>query len=321
MIRVLILGAANIAERSVIPALLRHNEFRIVGLATKSRYTEMQNCYDFSIYGDYEEALKLVDYDLVYIPLPTGLHYKYIKRALELHKHVWCEKSLAQNYHEIVELVDLAKQNSRVLFESFQFKFHSQVMELKKIVNRGVLGDIRLFRSFFGFPPFQDRDNIRYIKKLGGGALLDAGAYPVKILSEFFEDELEVLSASLNSSEGYEVDLYGSAHLKTLQNRVDIQIAFGFDNYYQNGIEIWGSQGKLFTNRLFTAPKGFIPEIEIRNEDGITVVKCSPDDHFANMLDHIVLLLNMRELIEHEYSQILRQGKLIDQIKRLSNGK
>ena len=208
MIRVLILGAANIAERSIIPSLLSHGGFTIVGLATKSRYIEVQNRYNFSIYNDYEEALNLVDYDLVYIPLPTGLHYKYIKRALELHKHVWCEKSLAQNYVEIVELVNLAKQNSRVLFESFQFRFHSQVIELKKIVKGGALGEIRLFRSFFGFPPFPDRDNIRYIKKLGGGALLDAGAYPVKVLSEFFEDELEVLSASLNSSEGYEVDLY-----------------------------------------------------------------------------------------------------------------
>jgi len=321
VIRVLILGAANIAERSVIPSLLNHKSFSIVGLATKSRYNEIQNHYDFSIYNDYEEALILVDYDLVYIPLPTGLHYQYIKRALELQKHVWCEKSLGQNYEEIVELVDLAHKNSRVLFESFQFRFHSQVLELKKIVKGGVLGDIRLFRSFFGFPPFQDRDNIRYIKKLGGGALLDAGAYPVKVLSEFFEDELEVLSASLNSSEGYDVDLYGSAQLKSLRTGVDIQIAFGFDNFYQNGIEIWGSQGKLFSNRLFTAPKDFIPEIELRNKEGITVIRCSSDDHFANMLEYIAQLLTRTDMMKKEYLQILRQGKLIDQIKRLSNGK
>jgi dTDP-3,4-didehydro-2,6-dideoxy-alpha-D-glucose 3-reductase len=321
VIRVLILGAANIAERSVIPSLLSHGGFTIVGLATKSRYIEVQNRYNFSIYSDYEEALNLVDYDLVYIPLPTGLHYKYIKRALELHKHVWCEKSLAQNYSEIVELVDIAKQNRKVLFESFQFRFHSQIIELKKIVEGGALGKIRLFRSFFGFPPFQDRDNIRYIKKLGGGALLDAGAYPVKVLSEFFEDELEVLSASLNSSEGYEVDLYGSAHLKSLGNGIDIQIAFGFDNFYQNGIEIWGSKGKLFTNRLFTATKDVIPEIELISKEGNTVIKCSGDDHFANMLDHITLLLSNPNIMDKEYSQILRQGKLIDQIKRLSNGK
>lgn len=321
MIRVLILGAANIAERSIIPALLSHRNFTIVGLATKSRYIELQNRYSFSIFNDYDEALNLVDYDLVYIPLPTGLHYKYIKQALELHKHVWCEKSLVENYVEIVELVNLAKQNSRVLFESFQFRFHSQLLELKKIVRRGTLGEIRLFRSFFGFPPFSDRDNIRYIKELGGGALLDAGAYPVKVLSEFFEDELEVLSASLNSTEGYEVELYGSAHLKSLRNGIDIQIAFGFDNFYQNGIEIWGSKGKLFTNRLFTATKDVIPEIELISKDGNDIIKCSSDDHFVNMLNHITLLLSNPKMMDKEYTQILRQGKLIDQIKKLSNGK
>lgn len=169
MIRVLILGAANIAERSVIPALLGHTGFKIVGLATRSKHIEIRNRYDFLIYSDYEVALNLADYDLVYIPLPTGLHYKYIKRALELEKHVWCEKSLAQNYDEIVELVNMAKQNSKVLFESFQFRFHSQLTDLKKIVEGGTLGEIRLFRSFFGFPPFKDRDNIRYSNNLGEG--------------------------------------------------------------------------------------------------------------------------------------------------------
>ena len=321
MIRVLILGAANIAERSVIPALLSHTGFKIVGLATRSRYVELQNRFDFDVYSDYEVALSLVDYDLVYIPLPTGLHYKYIKRALELQKHVWSEKSLAQNYDEIVELVTLANQNSKVLFESFQFRFHSQLAELKKIVESGTLGKIRLFRSFFGFPPFKDYDNIRYIKKLGGGALLDAGAYPIKVLSEFFEDELEVLSASLNYSQCYEVDFYGSAQMKSYSNGIDIQIAFGFDNFYQNGVEIWGSEGKLFTNRLFTAPKDFNPEIVLSSKVGDTVVRCSPDDHFANMLDYIKLLLSDTNIRKKEYTQILRQGKIIDQIKRLSNGK
>lgn len=140
-------------------------------------------------------------------------------------------------------------------------------------------------------------------------------------MSEFFEDELEVLSASLNSSEGYEVDLYGSAQIKSCRNGIDIQIAFGFDNFYQNGVEIWGSEGKLFTNRLFTAPKDFIPEIKLISKEGDTVVRCSSDDHFANMLDYIKLLLNIRNMRENEYIQILRQGKIINQIKRLSNGK
>ena len=78
-------------------------------------------------------------------------------------------------------MVDLARRQNRLLMETFQFRFHAQHAVVKEILASGLIGDIRCFRSAFGFPPFPDgKANIRYQKALGGGALLDAGAYTIK---------------------------------------------------------------------------------------------------------------------------------------------
>ncbi len=76
MIRVGILGNANIARRSLIPAFTAHPAFEVAGVASRA--------------GDisYADMLARKDVELVYCPLPTGLHHEWVKRALEAGKHV-----------------------------------------------------------------------------------------------------------------------------------------------------------------------------------------------------------------------------------------
>ena len=56
------------------------------------------------------------------------------------------------------------------------FQYHNQHAFVQKIIEDGEIGDIHFFKSSFGFPP-RRKDDIRYNKELGGGALLDAGGY------------------------------------------------------------------------------------------------------------------------------------------------
>ena len=105
--------------------------------------------------------------------------------------HVLVEKSLACEYAQVVELNDLAKKKGLALIENFQFRFHSQLQYIKNIVGSGKIGELRCIKSAFGFPPFQEKNNIRYQKELGGGALLDAGAYPIKISQIFMGYDID----------------------------------------------------------------------------------------------------------------------------------
>ena len=87
---------------------------------------------------------------MVYIPLPTGLHYEWIHKALEKGKHVMSEKSLSCTYDEVRDLVELACDKHLLLIENFQFRFHSQHVWVKELlvisVVSAVLSDSPLLR-------------------------------------------------------------------------------------------------------------------------------------------------------------------------------
>ena len=91
-----------------------------------------------------------------------------------------------------------------------------------------------------------------------------------------------MIHANLHSTGEHEVDIFGSAVPEDSQG-VTAQLAFGFDHRYRCGVEVWGSNGRLCTNRLFTAPPGFEPEIQLESGFEKTVLKLEADDHFKNI--------------------------------------
>ena len=137
IIKIAVLGAASIALRSVIPAInLLPNHFRLVGISSRdrSKMERISSSYECKAYGTYEGLLTEGSIDAIYIPLPNALHYPFVKRALENGKHVLVEKSLACTLDEVEELVEIAKTNNLVLFENFQFRFHSQLSSILQII-------------------------------------------------------------------------------------------------------------------------------------------------------------------------------------------
>lgn len=312
-----ILGCANIAIRSLLPAFFKADRFEILAVASRQldKAKELAGQYNCRAYGGYGELLDDPDVDLVYIPLPTGLHYEWVMKALNRHKHVISEKSLATDYEEVENLVQIARKNGLLLIENFQFRFHSQHQWVRACLQRNEIGDIRCFRSSFGFPPFSDSSNIRYSQKLGGGALLDAGAYTVKAMQVILpEYTFSLRAASLFRPSGAEVDIWGGAYFHC-NDGIVAELSFGFDNYYQCNYEIWGSTGKLIATRAFTAPMDLSPIIILEKQGYKEEISLPKDDHFDNMLKHVAHCLDKREY-EQEYAQNLIQSYHLCQIKQ-----
>lgn len=315
-IRVGILGCASIARRSLAPAFAVHPHFDIVACA--SRTTE--KAAEFAAkYGalpcSYEELLALKDVDLVYCPLPTGLHAEWVEKCLLAGKHVLCEKSLACTYEEVSHLVELARSRHLLLMESFQFRFHAQNLYVKKLLQEGAIGPLRQVVIRFGIPPFPEgSSNIRYSKELGGGALLDNGAYTLKAASYLLGNDLTVLAAmnDINRIDkdgiGDDVDITGSIMLRT-SDGVSVQTAYGFNHFYQNGYEIWGKEGKITTTRAFTARPDFAAPVILETREGRTE-QTFQDDHFRNLLSYIADCL-AGDAFEEEYQQNLLQARLL----------
>ena len=315
MIRIGILGCANIAIRSIMPSLRLHPDFQIAGVASRSsekasRVAVQYQCKSYS----YEELINDPNIQAIYIPLPNAMHYQWIKLALQKQKHVLCEKSLGVSVAEVIELSEIANQNEKILMENFQFRFHSQFIELKRLIEANTIGGIRLLRATFSFPPFSDRaQNIRYSARLGGGALLDAGAYTTKISSLLIGDELQVVGASLRCDKACDVDIGGSALLVSPAG-YQAQIAFGFDSFYQCTVEILGEFGKISTSRIFTAPKDLNPLLKMENQQGSQNIVLGADDHFYNMLTYFSRLILTNDYRKETNGNII-QARLLEDIR------
>jgi predicted dehydrogenase len=318
-IKIGVLGAANIATRSIIPTILKMpDHFEVMAIGSRNPNPKLEGELGVNLIEGYQDVIDFPGLNAVYIPLPTGLHYEWIKKALDKGLHVWSEKSLAESSSEVNELNELAESKGLALLENFQFRFHKQLTDLKRIVFEDkLIGEPRLFRSFFGFPPFSDATNIRYQQELGGGALLDAGAYTLKAATAFLGTNLELVGASMREDANYGVDVGGSAQLYDRELNLDVQVSYGFDNFYQCGIEIWGNKGKLFTNRLYTARAGFAPEAEVQTVDGHITIPLTKDDNFKNIALHFALLCepNRSDLRAKEYHQNIVQSSLIESLK------
>lgn len=331
-IRIGVICPSEIAFRRFMPALSELDSFEFAGVAIASA-EEWSGEYNRTIhdsetnkarvftdnYGGriYESYFSLIEdstVDAVYLPLPPALHYAWGKKVLENNKHLFLEKPSTTSMADTAELIALAKEKNLTLHENYMFVYHSQIDEICKFIDSGEIGDVRLYRIAFGFPRRAATD-FRYNKALGGGTLLDNGGYTVKLASLLLGDTAKVICSRLNYIDDFDVDIFGTA---TMINNAGItaQLSFGMDNCYKCDLEVWGSKGNLFTNRIFTSPAGFTPNLikKIGNEPE-EVMDLSPDSTFEKSINRFEDCIRDRNLRQEEYALIQRQAELIEQMK------
>lgn len=253
--------------------------------------------------------------DAAYIPLPPALHFKWAKKALEAGKHVFVEKPSTTCLADTDELIRIAREKELALHENYMFIYHSQLEALNDVVKSGEIGDVRLYRITFGFPLRQLND-FRYNKKLGGGALLDAGGYCMKYARYLLGDTAKVVTAQANNIDGFEVEMYGSATMVNDEGDV-AQIAFGMDNDYRCEIEMWGSKGTITSNRILTAPAGFTPTYTIKKNQDVETRDLPADDAFLKSIKRFEDCVNNATERKANYNLLHEQESLVEQFKTL----
>ena len=84
----------------------------------------------------------------VAIITPSSTHYDLTKLALENDKDVFVEKPITLNLDDSLKLIDLAKQNQKILMVGHLFRYHPAVEEIKKRIDNGEFGKIQMILTF-----------------------------------------------------------------------------------------------------------------------------------------------------------------------------
>ena len=151
----------------------------------------LQNTYNIKqIYTDLDECLSSPRIDTIYVAVPNNLHYSVAKKALEAGKNVICEKPFTLNYHETVELFELAESKNLILIEAITNQYLPNYIEIKE--NLSQIGNIRLVECNFSqlssrYEAFK-KGIIAPVfdKNQGGGVLGDLNIYNIHFVVGLF---------------------------------------------------------------------------------------------------------------------------------------
>lgn len=250
-----LLSTARI-NRVIIPPLHASARNELVAVASRDgakakKYAQGRNIP--RSYDSYEALLADPAIDVIYNPLPNGLHAEWTIKALLAGKHVLCEKPFTVNVAEADAVIQAARQSGKIVAEAFMYRHHPQTHKVKEIVASGALGTLRLMRGVFTFNLERSPD-VRLDPALSGGSLWDVGCYPISYARTIAGSEPEeVFGWQMTGPTG--VDLLFSGQMRFPGN-VYAQFDCGFCAPYRAQVEIVGSQATL------TVPEPFKPGLE-----------------------------------------------------------
>ena len=147
-------------------------------------------------FGCYEDLLTDDSINAVYIALPPALHSHWTHRAIEMGKHVLCEKPLGVNAEGVQQAIRHAEQTDLVLQEAMHIRQSRLLRRGKEILASKALGAPLQVGSYFRHPDVPMKpDDFRLDYELGGGACLDFGCYAVAGVRYVLGEEPSVISA------------------------------------------------------------------------------------------------------------------------------
>lgn len=190
MFKVAIIGLGAIGQR-LIKSFTEHPDMEITAVCDpledllNSTVKEIGNIKGFS---DYNEMLKNVDIDLVYVAVPPKFHHQIVSDCIREHKHVLCEKPLANSLEEAEALYKQAKEKGIVHAMNFPLNYSAGNATFASYIKDGYIGKLRRLELKMHFPqwPRAWQQNNWVGSREQGGFVLEVGVHWIQQIQKIF---------------------------------------------------------------------------------------------------------------------------------------
>ncbi|MHB0929409.1 MAG: Gfo/Idh/MocA family protein [Candidatus Nanopelagicales bacterium] len=157
-------------------------DMRVIVSRTQERADAAAALYGFpEASADFDAVLQRADIDVVYIATPHTLHFPQAMAALEAGKHVLVEKSMTTSAARTRELCAFAAARGLFAMEAMWTAFNPAIVEMRRRIAEGLIGDVQLVQSNFCTAPAYRADWRLWAKDLAGGSTLDQGVYTLSL--------------------------------------------------------------------------------------------------------------------------------------------
>ncbi|MCK5579877.1 MAG: Gfo/Idh/MocA family oxidoreductase [Candidatus Omnitrophica bacterium] len=154
---------------------------------------------DVPAFKSYEELLKQ-DVDIIFVCTPNCFSPEIAMRAMDLGKHVFCEKPPGRNVQDILDMRAHEKKGVKLMF-GFNHRYHPGIAKAKVLIESGRVGKIIGLRGVYGKSGgAKYHESWRNKKEIsGGGILLDQGIHMLDLF-RYFCDDFEHVKCFVNTA-------------------------------------------------------------------------------------------------------------------------
>lgn len=269
-----IIGCGNIAAKFAQDLILVKNA-ELTAVASRSiekATTFAQNHNSKRAYGSYEALLKDTEIDIVYIATPHISHAALSIKSMKFGKNVLCEKPLALNKNEALEIIKTAKETNRFFMEALWTRFNPVFIEVLKRIQNNEIGEVKYINADFSFKSNHSLDSRVYNLELGGGSILDIGIYLAFLTYSILGNPKNILASSI-FHEDTKCDIQTSMIFEYSQAQAILYSGFSSNSGMTSKIS--GSEGEIHIHKRwhhadsFSIVKNEIEEKIIIEKTGI----------------------------------------------------
>lgn len=196
-IKFAVAGSGHIGKRHA--EMIRRNvEAELVAMCDirPADALQMKELGDVPFFNSVDEMLDAgLEFDVVSVCTPNGLHAEHSIKALEHHKHVVCEKPMAITKADCEKVIYKALQVHRNVFGVMQNRYSPPSAWLKQVVDQKLMGDIYMVQ----LNCFWNRDDRYYTagnwkgtSDLDGGTLFTQFSHFIDIMYWLFGDITDI---------------------------------------------------------------------------------------------------------------------------------
>jgi len=252
-----ILSTSSIAPR-FIAAVRAAEAGEIVALSSRTLEKAQEKAAAWDIptaYGSHRELLEDERVNVVYISAVNAQHYPLAKAALEMGKHVVCEKPCTTTQVHTRELFQLAREKRLFFMEAEKMLFLPAILEVQRRIAAGDLGEIYMAELSHSFAA--SYNTWMFDKAAGGGPLLSSGIYAVQLLTWLFGSVKHIrgIKSQLENGAEWQYVLSGE-----MENGILFSIKNSTRAVLDNTARLYGTKGYVELPEYWKARKAVFHE-------------------------------------------------------------
>ncbi len=197
-----VVGSGHIGKRHA-EMINRNDEAELVAMCDilPREKLGLEN-YDVPFFSSIDDLLSSdMDFDVMCVASPNGLHGEHSMKALDKGKHIVCEKPMALTVAECEKIIFKSLQASRQVFCVMQNRYSPPSQWIKEVVEGGILGHtymVQLNCYWNRDDRYYKKGNWKGTKDLDGGTLFTQFSHFIDIMYWLFGD-IKDIQAKFNN--------------------------------------------------------------------------------------------------------------------------